>query len=186
MFLWIIVIVGVVFLDQLTKHLTVLFIEPGEKIPVIKGVVGLTYCRNTGAAFSMWDEPDERWIFMSISTVALVLVAAYLFAPRPEALMKRVGWIPARPTDKLVCLSLAFILGGGIGNMIDRFALKFVVDMIEVYFIDFAVFNVADSFVCVGAGLMILAMIISMVKESRAERAAAAAVTDGSEDVEDE
>ncbi len=167
------VIVGVVFLDQLSKCLTVLYIGLEENVPVIDGIVGLTFRKNTGAAFSMWDEPDERWIFMSISTVALTLLAVYMFAPRPQWLQKRVKFeIPPRPQGWLLRLSLAFILGGGIGNMIDRTILGYVVDMIEVYFIDFAVFNVADSFVCVGAGLMILAFIIDMVKEEKAAKAA--------------
>ncbi len=172
MFLWISVMMGVVFLDQLSKYLTVLYIDFQEQVPVIEGVFGLTYFKNTGAAFSMFDEPDQRWIFMSISTVALLGLALYLFCPRPRALSERWKWLPARPRDKWVCLSLSFILGGGIGNMIDRFALKYVVDMIEVYFIDFAIFNVADSFVCVGAGLLMLIMILDIIKEFRAERAA--------------
>ncbi len=172
MFLWISVVVGVVFLDQLSKYLTVLYIEFQEKVPVIEGFFGLTYYKNTGAAFSMFDEPDERWIFMSISTVALLAVAAYLFFPRPKKLTARFPWIPGRPESKWICLSLSFILGGGIANMIDRVALGYVVDMIEVYFIEFAIFNVADSFVCVGAGLMILCMIIDMVKEAREEKQA--------------
>ncbi len=175
MFLWISVVVGVVFLDQLSKYLTVLYIDFQERVPVIEGFFGLTYFKNTGAAFSMFDEPDERWIFMSISTVALLAVAAYLFVPRPKKLMERCKWLPARPTNKWVCLSLAFILGGGIANMIDRVALGYVVDMIEVYFIEFAIFNVADSFVCVGAGLLILCLIVDMVREAKAEKAARAA-----------
>ncbi len=180
-FLWISVMVGVVFLDQLTKYLTVLYIDFQEQVSVLDGVFGLTYFKNTGAAFSMFDEPDERWIFMSISTVALLFLAVFLFAPRPKKLTERAPWIPARPTDKWICLALSFILGGGIGNMIDRFALKYVVDMIEVYFIDFAIFNVADSFVCVGAGLLILIMLTDIVKEARAEKAAKAALAAGEE-----
>ena len=65
---------------------------------------------------------------------------------------------------------MAMIISGGIGNMIDRIALGYVVDFIDFTLIDFAVFNGADSFVCVGAGLLILALILDIVKEQKAEK----------------
>ena len=68
-------------------------------------------------------------------------------------------------------LAIAFIVGGGIGNMIDRVILGYVVDMIDFRLIDFAVFNVADSFVCVGAGLLMLYIILSGVQEYKEEKA---------------
>ena len=74
-------------------------------------------------------------------------------------------------TKKLVTLavtvSVAMIISGGIGNMIDRTALGYVVDFIDFRLINFAVFNGADSFVCVGAGILVLALILDIVKESR-------------------
>jgi hypothetical protein len=69
-------------------------------------------------------------------------------------------------------------VGGGIGNMIDRTILGYVVDMIDLRLIQFAVFNVADSFVCVGAGMMILYLILDMIRESKAEKAAAEATAE--------
>lgn len=156
MFIWIAVIIGTVFLDQLTKYLTIFYLKPVGSVPIIEDALHLTYAENTGAAFSMFDEPDQRWIFMSISTVAIVALLVYFFG--------------RRPTDKLEALSLAFIIGGGIGNMIDRVALGYVVDMIDFCLIDFAVFNVADSFVCVGVGLLMLTLIRAMIKESREEK----------------
>ncbi len=155
MFLWIAIILGSVALDQLTKYLTVFYLKPVDTVPLIKDVLHLTYVENTGAAFGMMK--DSRWVFMTVSSVAIVAVLCYLFIKRP--------------TDKLECVSLAFIVGGGIGNMIDRTVLGYVVDMIDFRLINFAVFNVADSFVCVGAGLMVLAMIRALIHESREEKA---------------
>ena len=72
--------------------------------------------------------------------------------------------------NKLYSISLAIIISGGIGNMIDRVALGYVVDFIDFCLIDFAVFNGADSFVCVGAGMLILALILDIKKELQENR----------------
>lgn len=157
MLVWLMIIVGVVFLDQLTKWLTVINLELGETFPVIEGVLHFTYRQNTGAAFSLFDEPDQRWIFMTISTVAIIAMLVYLAINRNK--------------NKLLCVALSFVVGGGIGNMIDRCLLKYVVDFIDVRLINFAVFNVADSFVCVGVGLLALYIILDEVREVKRERA---------------
>ncbi len=143
-----IIIVGIL-LDQLTKILSVKFLEPLDTVPIIKDVLHLTYVENTGAAFGMLK--DHRWVFISISTVTILLMMAYLYLGLAQ--------------NKLYAVSLAMIVSGGIGNMIDRLALGFVVDFIDFRLIDFAVFNGADSFVCVGAGLLMLALILDMVNE---------------------
>ena len=163
MLLWLMIIAGVIFLDQLSKWLTVMNLEyiapplEPDTIPVIKDVFHFTYVRNTGAAFSMFSEPNQRWIFMSISSVAIIALAIYLWFNRKGS--------------KLLCVGLCFILGGGIGNMIDRFAYKYVIDMLDPRFIKFAVFNVADSFVCVGVGIFALAVIIDEIKMAKKEKA---------------
>ena len=72
--------------------------------------------------------------------------------------------------NRLYEISVAMIISGGIGNMIDRTALGYVVDMIDFRIIDFAVFNGADSFVCVGAGLLILALVLDIIKESKLKK----------------
>ena len=64
-------------------------------------------------------------------------------------------------------ISMALIISGGIGNMIDRLALEYVVDFLYFKLIDFAIFNIADSFVCIGAALMVLALILEIVEESK-------------------
>ena len=164
MLIWLMIISGVIFLDQVSKWLTVLKldyiappIEP-DTIPVIKDVFHFTYVRNTGAAFSMFSEPNQRWIFMSISAISLVFLAVYLWYNRKGS--------------KLLCVALCFIIGGGIGNMIDRCILKYVIDMLDFRLINFAIFNVADSFVCVGVGLFALSVILDEIQQSKKAKAA--------------
>ena len=154
MFIWIVIILLTVFLDQLTKYLTVFFLKPIDTLPIIKDVIHLTYVENPGAAFGMMK--DARWLFMTVSTVAIIGLSIYLFKKKSQT--------------KLENIALCFIIGGGIGNMIDRVALGYVVDMIDFRLIDFAVFNVADSFVCIGAGLLMLFIILTGVKEWKAEK----------------
>lgn len=158
MLIWLMIIAGIIFLDQLSKWLTVINLGLGETFPLIEGVFHFTYVRNTGAAFSIFNEPDERWIFMSISTVAIIALSIYLWKNRKGS--------------KLLCIALSFIVGGGIGNMIDRCILKYVIDMLDFRLINFAIFNVADSFVCVGVGLFALAVILDEIKEVKKQKAA--------------
>ena len=163
MLIWLMIIAGIIFLDQLSKWLTVMNLGLGETFPLIDGVFHFTYVRNTGAAFSIFNQPDQRWIFMSISSVAIVALSFYLWTQRKGS--------------KLLCVAVSFIIGGGIGNMIDRCILKYVVDMLDFRLINFAIFNVADSFVCVGVGLFALATILDEIntyKKTKAEKLAKA------------
>ena len=125
MLIWLAVIIVTVFLDQLTKYLTVLHLKPIDTLPIIEDVLHLTYVENTGAAFGMMK--DQRWLFMIVSTVAIIALLIYLFKKKTQ--------------PKLENLAIAFIVGGGIGNMIDRVVLGYVVDMIDFRLINFAVFN---------------------------------------------
>ena len=142
-------------------------LEPTEIIP---GVLNFRLILNDGAALGMLD--NARWVFLILSTVAIIGVLVFLFWKKPQ--------------DKLLLVALTLVTGGGIGNMIDRIWLGYVVD-----FIDFCafpklwmwVFNVADSCVTVGAGVLALWMILDLIKEVKAEKAAklAAAVATDSE-----
>lgn len=153
----VILMIVAVVLDQVTKYLVVANMELYESIEVIPGVFRFTYIQNRGAAFGSLDE--HRWIFMVLSTVAIVAIIAFLFWKKPQ--------------NKLLLTSLILITGGGIGNMIDRIYLGYVID-----FLDFCafpeiwmwVFNVADSFVCIGAGLLALWMILDTVKDMKMEK----------------
>ena len=143
-------------LDQLTKYLCVKNIELGESVTVIPGVLDFTYIRNEGAAFGSLS--DSRWVFMIASVLLICAIAGY------------VVYDKSLKPSMVVCLSA--IAGGGIGNMIDRFALGYVVDFIDVKFLPFWkwIFNVADSFVCVGAALLMVLFIIYEIKEKKEKK----------------
>ncbi len=151
MLIWILIIVGVIFLDQITKWLTVISLDLYESFPLIPEVFHFTYIQNTGAAFGMLK--DHRWVFLIISTVAMIVLSVMLWKYRNGS--------------RLMCVALSFIIGGGIGNMIDRCLLGYVIDFFDFTLIDFAIFNVADSFVCIGVGLFILEMILEMIQEAK-------------------
>ena len=93
---------------------------------------------------------------MTFSTLAIVAIIVFM--------------VIAQPKDKLLRVALALVCAGGIGNMIDRIFLGYVIDFLEFTFIDFPIFNGADSFVSIGAVLLMLYLIISMVKEYKNER----------------
>ena len=149
------VIIGGIVLDHLSKLLAVKLLAPIGSVPLWEGVLHLTYVENRGAAFGMLAE--HRWVFMSISTIAIIAIAIYLYS--------------GRNTSKLYTSALMLIVSGGIGNMIDRIALGYVVDFIDFALIDFAVFNIADSLVCIGAGLLVLALVLDIIKEAKLEKA---------------
>ena len=121
--------------DQITKHLTVANIELGGALPAIPGLFDFTYVQNTGAAWSSFE--GQHWLFALI----FVAFAAFLVWDFSK---KRMGFKPFEQW----CLVAVF--AGGLGNMIDRLRLGYVVDMIRLQFMDFPVFNVADCFISCG------------------------------------
>ena len=135
---------GVVALDQWTKYLVVQNIAEYGHVDAIPGLFHLTYVKNTGAAFSSMD--GMRWLFVVIF-VALTVALAYEYFKKPMPFNKFERWC------------IAAVYAGGLGNIIDRVFLGYVVDMIEVDFMRFAVFNVADCFITCGA----IAMMISLL-----------------------
>ncbi len=158
------IVLGVVGLDQLTKWLVMLNMELHESVPIIKDILHLTYVRNPGAAMGILK--DNRWVFIVLSLVGVAAVFFYLFRYRPKQ------WY--------VYVPLSMIAGGGVGNMIDRlfygesFGNGTVVD-----FIDFCafpnlwmwIFNVADIFVCVGAGALFVYLVIDIINDFKKEKA---------------
>lgn len=163
MIIWTAVILLVVFLDQLSKWLIVTYLPDGG-ISLIDGVLRFTYVENTGAAFGILSE--HRWVFIIMSTSAIILMLGYLFKYKPKS--------------RLLGCALSFVVGGGIGNMIDRVLLAYVVDFIDFHAFPKLwvwVFNIADSFVCIGAGMLILYLIVSTAEEAKAAKAAKAVVS---------
>lgn len=158
MYIWIILIMLGIFLDQISKYLVVIYMDLGESVQVIPHLFNFTYIRNEGAAFGSLS--NSRWVFMIASSVMIVGILVYMFWKKPK--------------NKLLATALTLIVAGGIGNMIDRIRLGYVID-----FIDFCAFpklwmwtfNIADSFVVVGAGLIILYIILDMIRESKEAKA---------------
>lgn len=141
-----------VAIDQISKFLTVKFLRPIESIEVIKGIFSLTYVENRGAAFGILQ--NARWVFIIATIIAIICMVVYK--------------IKYKPTEKTVNIALCLVLSGAVGNMIDRIMHGFVVDMLEVTFIDYPVFNVADCFVVIGAILLAI-YILFIYKEPKEE-----------------
>lgn len=125
---------ALVALDQLVKYQVMTNIAPGEYVPFLPYLLDLTYVQNTGAAFSILEEHTS---LLTLTSLAMSLLLAY-------ALKKNFF---RHPFGKLM---LTLLLAGAVGNLIDRAARGFVVDMFHVLFMKFAVFNVADICVVVG------------------------------------
>ena len=134
---------AVVLLDRLVKYMVVSGMYPGESIPVIEDIFHLTYVQNEGAAFSMW---QGQWFVLVAFPVAVIGIGLVLM------FLKRKTW------SRLLLVSIAFICAGGLGNLIDRISIGYVVDIFD--FRVFPVFNVADIFICIGCGLMLLEVVL--------------------------
>ena len=128
-------IAGIVAADQITKYLTVANIALYADVPFLPGLLQLTYVQNTGAAFSSFQ--GQQWLF---ALIFLIFTGLIIWEYRKNTM----GFT----TFERWCI--AAIYGGGLGNMIDRVRLGYVVDMIETTFVEFPVFNVADCFITCG------------------------------------
>lgn len=131
-----IIIISAIAADRVSKVICRQYLRPLGSIPVIKGVFHLTYVENTGAAFGMLQ--GNTW-FLILTSVLVSAVVAYLI------------W-KVKPENRYVKTSLALILGGALGNLVDRVLLGYVVDFLD--FRIWPVFNIADSCVVVGAILL--------------------------------
>ena len=161
-FILIFIILGVVTCDQISKLLVVCFMELNQEIDILPGFFRFKYITNYGMSFGLFDTPEERPIFMIIAPIALIAIAVYLFKFSKDKLPMKIG--------------LALIFGGGISNMIDRTfygEVLFhgeVVDMFDFYGIWHAIFNVADAFVCIGAALVVLTLVVEIILEDKEKK----------------
>jgi signal peptidase II len=132
----------IVVLDQATKYWISRTFAPGVGFPVIPGLLDFTYVRNTGAAWGMFGGLNA-WLTL-LSAVVLVLVVVFRRSILTDALIHRIA--------------LAFMIGGIVGNLMDRVRLQHVVDFIDFYWgvHHFPAFNMADSAICIGVGLYII------------------------------
>lgn len=160
-YLWVSVIAAsVVVLDQLTKFLVMRSIPKFGFIPVIPGFFDLTHVRNPGAAFGILAGAHGAWrtaFFLIVSAAALTVIAVLV----------------RRTTDRLSITAYALIAGGAVGNLIDRVRFGEVVDFLNVYiwkgvaFLDpWPTFNIADSAITVGVGLLVVEMFVGTSTKS--------------------
>ena len=148
-----IVAVLLVAIDQIVKNWAAETLIKGD-IEIFRNVLYLKYTENTGVAFSMFS--DNRWILVGVTSVMLAAVLAF--------------FLSGKVTGKLEVFSLSLLLAGGVGNLIDRMSLGYVIDYIDVRIINFAIFNIADICICVGAFLLCVAVYFSDKKEEAAEK----------------
>ena len=134
----------IVAADQITKYITVANIALGQEVPFIPGLLQFTYVQNTGAAFSSFE--GQQWLFALIFVIFTALII-WEYRKKSMAFMPFERWC------------IAAIYGGGLGNMIDRVRLGYVIDMIEVDFMEFAIFNVADCFITCGCILLMVSLV---------------------------
>ena len=138
MLLWIIIIVASILLDQITKIIVIETMNLGHSIVIWEDIFSFTRVHNYGAAWGMLS--DHRWVFIVITAIAIIVMPIFLYR--------------YRKLHPLFGFSLSLVIGGAIGNMIDRLFRGYVIDFLDATFIDFPVFNVADICVVCGAIMM--------------------------------
>ena len=139
----------IIAFDQVTKILATEYLKGKEPVSFIKGVVRFNYAENTGMAFSLFS--GARWVFVALTLIACAAALWYIFSNRCKPLW--LYW------------SIAVVASGGIGNLIDRAFYGYVVDFIEPVFIDFAIFNIADCAVTLGAVSLIAFLVFDAFKK---------------------
>lgn len=135
--------------DQLFKYLVIEYLKPIEYFTVIDGVLRFRYVENTGAVFGSF---ASYTAFLTVFSVVLLIATIFFL-------------ITNKNKSKFVNICLFLMISGGIGNIIDRVRLKYVVDFIEPLFIDFAVFNFADCLITVGAFALIIYLLVDVIKD---------------------
>ncbi len=142
-------------IDQTTKAWAVRRLRFGDAKEIIPGFLNFAYAQNPGVAFSFFDSHGDtgRWGLSAVAIIAAILVLYYF-------------WRTPRSDDRILG-SLALLLAGILGNVVDRMRLGFVVDFIDVQFGSwhYPTFNVADMAICIGAGLLIIDMFFSRKKK---------------------
>lgn len=143
--------VGIVIFDMVTKLMVTNNMTLGQTIPVIEDVFHITYIENTGASFGIF--PGARWFFVVVTVLLIAGVLIYT--------------IHEKENNKIYLLGVSFMIGGGIGNLIDRVLIGSVTDFFDFCLINFAIFNVADCFVVVGVILLAIYVIMAEMKEKK-------------------
>ncbi|MCG8502855.1 MAG: signal peptidase II [Firmicutes bacterium] len=134
--IWTILVLGILALDQYTKYLAATKLINYNTIPLIKNVFHLTFVENRGAAFGILQ--GQKWLLIVVTSTIIIAMVYYV--------------IKSKSNSRLLLASFSMVIGGAIGNLIDRVRLGYVIDFLDVYIYsyNYPVFNIADSFVVVG------------------------------------
>ena len=162
-----IIAVILIAVDRITKNWAAQALASGD-IAVIDKVLYFRYTENTGVAFSMFS--DNRWVLVGITSVMLIVALAFFLSGKIK--------------DKLELFALSLIIAGGVGNLIDRLSLGYVIDFIDVRIINFAIFNVADMFITIGAILVCIAAFAAEKREKREQESKQKALDEIDADIE--
>jgi len=151
--LWVVLSLLIVALDQWSKQSASSELDYGRAVEIVPWL-NFTLLHNEGAAFSFLSDAGgwQRWLLVAISSLVSLVLVLWL--------------LRLKSSDKLIAFSLAFILGGALGNLWDRAVLGYVVDFISLHYHSryFPAFNIADAAISFGAALMILDMFVSPEK----------------------
>lgn len=139
--------------DQLSKFFTVYCLNEYQSVNVIDNILSFTHVHNTGGPWSMLD--DKPLVFIILTIIILVLGIYYFWKNKPTHILEK--------------LSVAMIAGGALGNFTDRIFRGYVVDMIDVNFFDYPVFNLADCYIVIGAVLMCIYVIFIYKDKDKTE-----------------
>jgi signal peptidase II len=148
--IWYLIVATLVMLsDQITKYWVAVKLSDGDEIDVIQGLFKFSYTENPGIAFGMLNNGNVKWLLVTISVAAIMVVIYY---------MRRTP-----PTNTLLLWSLSLLAAGISGNLIDRVRLGRVIDFILIYYKDYQwpVFNIADTAITVGAALMAIELFLA-------------------------
>lgn len=154
-FLTLFICAALIGADQLFKFLVIEYLKPIGFVNVIDGVLRFRYVENTGAIFGSFAAHTAVLTVFSL----ILLIATIIFL------------VKNKEKSKIVNVCLVLMISGGLGNIIDRIRLKYVVDFIEPLFVDFAVFNFADCLITVGAFALVSYLIIDIIKDGKKHKA---------------
>lgn len=163
-FLTLFICAALIGADQLFKFLVIEYLKPIGFVNVIDGVLRFRYVENTGAIFGSFAAHTAVLTVFSL----ILLIATIIFL------------VKNKEKSKIVNVCLVLMISGGLGNIIDRIRLKYVVDFIEPLFVDFAVFNFADCLITVGAFALVIYLIIDIIKDGKKHKATANNTTEKS------
>lgn len=147
----VIFVLSLVGIDQIIKYFVIEYLKPVGVVEFIEGFIRFRYVENTGAVFGSF---STHTALLTVISVVLLGVTIYFL-------------VSQKNKSKLVTFTLLLMIAGGIGNIIDRIRLHYVVDYIEPTFVNFAVFNFADCLITVGAFVLMIYLIVDIIKDGK-------------------